>query len=82
MHIYDYVSGRRKNKPRHFRLHLMLLEIFFPKTIGNYQSKKNRNTVYKLLNFTEEQINQYEDLSRTINRQNRITAIGIIDDAT
>ena len=78
MHIHNHKSTR-KNIPNHYRLHIMLLELLFPITIGNYRSKKNRNAIYKILNFSEEKIIEYENLFSTINKHESLTAIGATD---
>lgn len=80
MHLGCYTSGIRNKPPKHLRLHLILLKTFLSHTIGNYQSIKNRHSVYKLLKLNKKEIEAYENLSKTIDRQNRITAIGSIVD--
>ena len=70
MHLGDFISGRRKNKPAHFRLHKMLLNAMFPYVYINYRGAKVRESVYSLLEFNQDQINYYENLASRVDRQN------------
>ena len=78
MHIHNHESSR-KGVPSHYRLHILLLELLFPITIGNYRGKKNRNTIYKTLNFSEEKIVEYENIFDSINHHESLTIIGATD---
>ena len=75
LQIGAYTSGTRAKKPKHYELHVILLEVLFPKTIRNYNSKRNRLSVYKLLNLTETEIHHYEDVYSNIDKHSRVITL-------
>ena len=69
MHMYPYRAKLCKNIPKHIRLHKLVLGVIFPILIGNYYSPHQRKSAYDFLEYTDDQIEYYEELASKVDIQ-------------
>lgn len=70
MNLYKYKPNR--NIPTHLRIHKIILKAIFPYVYSDYLNFNQRNFVYKQLEFTNAEIDMYENLVKKVDRHESV----------
>ncbi len=68
MHMNMHKYKPNRSVPGHLRIHKLILRVIFPYIYSDYLHFNQRSFVYKQLEFSSEEIERYENLSRKVDR--------------
>lgn len=72
MHMKAHVYSDRRSEPAHLRIHKIILKKIFPYVISKYNSNRQRQFVYDALDLSTADIEKYEKMIKSIDRNQSV----------